>query len=205
MKLRYRIATRIVNYTWGLLFGFKVSGRENIPKTGGVIIASNHLSNYDPPLVGTAVYSRECFFFAKRELFLFSRWFTWLIRALNAYPVDTEKLDRKALMKTFDVLGKGRVLLFFPEGTRSKKGTFLSPNVGVGYIALKTHVSIVPTFVSGTNVSLWKLFLNRGKVYVKFGEPFSPEYLSQFENNKQGREKIAEEVMAAIKEMTKSE
>lgn len=171
MKLRYRVGTRVIYLVWKILFGFRVEGRENIPDNGGIIIASNHLSSYDPPLIGTAVWSRECYFFAKRELFIINKFYSCLIRAFNAYPVDTRKPDIKALKQTKSLLGRGLGIIFFPEGTRSKTGQFLDFNPGVGWLAIKCNVPIVPTLIKGTNTPLISQLFRKHRVYVKFGVP----------------------------------
>ena len=191
------------------MFGFKVDGRENIPKDGGVIIAPNHLSNFDPPLVGAGVWFRECYFFAKRWLFVVNKFYAWLLRAFNAYEVDTENPSKKMLKYTQELLNKGLAVMFFPEGTRSKEvspqvGHFLKFNPGIGWLALKCGVPIVPTLVSGTNTPLIKQFTRKSKVYIKFGTPITKEYLSKFKPGKESRELIAQEVAHRIKELYES-
>lgn len=174
MKLRYRIGTKVIYWVWRVMFGFKVKGREHIPPNGGIIIAANHLSNYDPPLIGAGVWSRECYFFAKRELFVINRFYTWLIRAFNAYPVDTERPSKEMLKYTMNLLNKGLGIIFFPEGTRSKTGNFLRFNPGVGWFALKCGVPIIPTLIKGANTPLVTQIIRKNRVYVKFGPPIMP-------------------------------
>ncbi|MCK4352651.1 1-acyl-sn-glycerol-3-phosphate acyltransferase [candidate division WOR-3 bacterium] len=171
MKLRYRIAIRIIYWTWKLLFGFKIEGWENIPKKGGVIIAPNHLSNFDPPLVGAAVWFRECYLFTKQELFVINKFYTWLIKAFNAYEVNTKGLNKTALKHTEKLLKNGLAIMFFPEGTRSLSGHFLEFHPGVAWLALRCEVPVVPTLVKGTNTPLIKQFIRKEKVCVRFGKP----------------------------------
>ena len=183
------------------MFGFKVDGRENIPKDGGVIIAPNHLSNFDPPLIGTGVWFRECYFFTKRGLFVVNKFYAWLLRAFNAYEVDTEKPMKKMLKYTQELLSKGLAVMFFPEGTRSKVGHFLKFNPGIGWLALKCGVPVVPTLVNGTNTPLIKQFTRKSKVYIKFGTPITKEYLSKFKPGKESRELIAQEVAQQVRHL----
>ncbi|MDI6840343.1 MAG: lysophospholipid acyltransferase family protein [bacterium] len=204
MKLRYRIGTRVIYWVWRFLFGFRVDGRENIPKDGGVIIAPNHLSNFDPPLVGTAVWFRECYFFAKQELFTTNKFFAWFIKGFNAYKVNTKRPSKNVLNYTQGLLNKGIAVMFFPEGTRSKVGSFLRFNPGVGWFALKCGVPIVPTLVKGTNTPLIKQFIRKSRAYVKFGLPITSESISGIKQGKEARELMTQEVEHRIEELYES-
>ena len=201
MKLRYRIGTRVINFIWKVFFGWKVYGRENIPKNGGFIVASNHLSNFDPPLVGTAVWTRECYFFAKKELFEINKFFTWLIKAYNAFPADREKIDRNAIRKADEILKMGQGLIMFPEGTRSKTGELQTPKHGTAFIALRNKVPIVPALIKNSNTPLIKQFLRKKTVIVKFGKPITKEEVEKFSKSKDGRKKLSEIIMQKIKEL----
>lgn len=203
MKLRYRIAAFIIRIVWKLFFGFRIEGIENIPPKGRLIVAANHRSNYDPPLIGAAAgIRRELFYFAKLGLFTPSKWFAWLIRSFNAYPVDTTKFDLPALRKTGHLLERELALLYFPEGTRNRTPLdFLPAKPGLGYIAKRYNAPILPTLIIGTNIPLWRLALRRGKVKVIFGQLIDAELLDQFPNNKQGYIAISQLVMDKIKEM----
>ena len=119
MKLHYRIGWLLALGLARLLWGFRVTGRERVPRSGPVVVASNHISNWDPLLVGLAC-PREVHFLAKRELFE-NRAFAALIRAYNAIPLDRDGSDRKALRLARRILGDGRALLMFPEGTRRSR------------------------------------------------------------------------------------
>ncbi|MBI4722162.1 MAG: 1-acyl-sn-glycerol-3-phosphate acyltransferase [Candidatus Stahlbacteria bacterium] len=198
MKLRYRIGSRIIYWVWKVLFGFKVEGRENIPNTGGIIIAANHLSNYDPPLIGAAVWCRECYFFSKNEIFAVNKFYSWVMKAFNAYPINTKKPSKENLKYIETLLDKGLGLLFFPEGTRSRTGNFLKFNPGIGWFALRTSVPIVPTFIKGTNTSLISQLVRQNRVYVKFGTPI---LANKFKVNKEGRELFTQEVECKVREL----
>ncbi|HEX9916537.1 MAG TPA: lysophospholipid acyltransferase family protein [candidate division Zixibacteria bacterium] len=183
-----------------VLRGFRVEGKENVPEKGGAIIASNHKSYVDPPVV-TAAISRELYFLAKRELFG-NKVFGWFISSLNAVPISRDKIDRKGLKGAIEILNQGNLLLVFPEGTRSRKDDFLEPKLGVGKLALEAGVPIVPTLVSNTRHFLKNIFTGR-KVTVNFGEPLNLNYLQGFTEDKQGYQKIANEVMSRIKNLRK--
>ncbi len=201
MKLRYRIGTRVIYLVWRILFGFRIEGRENIPKNGGVIIASNHLSNFDPPLVGTAVWVRECYFFAKRELFVINKFYKWIMETFNAYAVDTKKPSKETLKYTQELMNKGLGLIFFPEGTRSLEGHFLEFNQGVGWLALRSQVPVVPAAIKRTNTSLVSQFFRKNRVQIKFGKPI---ITNGFKTNKEERELITQKIEDRIKELYES-
>ncbi len=155
-------------------FSFKVSGRKYLPKKGGCIIASNHLSNLDPIILSLAS-PRILSFMAKKELFAGNKVFAWLISSLNAFPVDREKADLKSVRQAIEKLKKqGRTMIVFPEGTRSRDGNIHGAQPGLGLLAAKSGVPVVPALIIGTNDALpadtnkFQLFK---KLEVRFGEP----------------------------------
>jgi 1-acyl-sn-glycerol-3-phosphate acyltransferase len=178
------------------IYRIKVSGQENIPKDGGFILASNHISYFDPPIVG-AWTKREVYFMAKKELFSnpLSR---WLFRNTNCLPVKRGVFDRNAIELFVKTTQKGHVTVIFPEGTRTKTGDFLSPKSGIGMIAKQLDCPIVPAYIHGSN-RLGACFLGREKMSVRYGKPFEPGWADQFSANKEGYSAIAHEVMDKIK------
>jgi 1-acyl-sn-glycerol-3-phosphate acyltransferase len=135
-----------------------------------VIIASNHISNWDPILVGLGC-RREVHFMAKEELFR-NRFLSALIRAYNAIPVHRGRLDRGALRAAADVLRGGNVLLIFPGGGRDQSGEVNDPKAGVGFIACMNGAPVVPAYITGSD-RLARAFLRGGGVEVAFGAPIS--------------------------------
>lgn len=151
------------------LLGFKVIGRERVPKTGPLIIAANHASYLDPPLVGYAV-NRECCFMAKRGLFEGVKFFTWLITFYNAFPITGAQTIRRALW----VLERGLALVIFPEGTRGQTGTLLPFHPGVGYLARKVQSPVIPVYLANSHRAISRLILRRYHLTVVIGDPLSP-------------------------------
>ncbi len=201
MRIHYRLFWMFLNLVERLCFGFLVTGRERIPRTGAVIIASNHVSYYDPPVVGSGV-PREVYFLAKEELFR-NRLFGWLISKYNAIPLRRSTGDVGALKKAVALLKQGRAVLMFPEGTRSLTGKLLKPKPGVGMIAALTSSPVVPAYVTGTN-RLRDALLRKSRLEVVFGEPILPS--GRAGGGGSGREDygaITEEVMRRIADLAR--
>jgi 1-acyl-sn-glycerol-3-phosphate acyltransferase len=129
--------------------GWEVRGREHVPRTGGLIVASNHISFFDPPLVGTAAV-RELHFLAKEELFR-PPVFGSLIRAYNAIPIRRGVADLSGMTKAMEVLRDGEALIMFPEGSRMRDGELHPARPGVGMLAVGTDALIVPCYISGSD------------------------------------------------------
>ena len=149
MSLHYSASRFLLGGFVGALSGWEVRGRENVPKQGALIVASNHISFWDPLLVGTAAI-REQHFLAKEELFR-PPFFGWLIRSYNAIPIRRGVADLAGLTKAMDVLRAGRALILFPEGTRARDGELRKARPGLGMLAVATDARIVPTSIVGSN------------------------------------------------------
>jgi len=202
MKWFYFLIWSLVRNLGRVLWRLTWEGIENIPSQGSVIIASNHISYYDPPLVSVSC-PREVHFMAKKELFSIPV-LGFLIRRLNAFPIQRQGVDRQALEKGIEVLKSGRALLVFPEGTRNrKKGEFLPPKPGVGVLAKEAGAPIVPAYISRSD-ELAKVFFSFGRVRVKFGLPIAAEWVASVPEGKEGYRQIAEEVMRRIGEIKSS-
>ena len=145
---------------------WEVSGRENIPEDGPVVIAANHLSLLDPPVLGAAA-TRKVHFMAKSELFK-PAWFGSLIRKLGAFPVRRGAMDRDAIKTGLTILKENKVLAVFPEGTRSKTGELGRAGGGAFMMAVKRKAKIVPAYIYGTDL---KRHPGWPKVRVIFGKP----------------------------------
>lgn len=163
----YKAVKLIITVILTTIFRWRITGLENIPSSGGVIIAPNHISLWDPPLVGCAL-PRTVHFMAKEELFAIPV-FNWIIRQLQAFPVKRGAADRNAIRKSIELLQQGEVLGLFPEGTRSKNGQLGEPEQGVAMIAVKAGVPIIPAAITGTNQPFYRL----PRFTVAFGKPIA--------------------------------
>jgi 1-acyl-sn-glycerol-3-phosphate acyltransferase len=182
-----------------------IKGAENVPQTGGVILAPNHVSLADPPAVASAI-QRPTWFMAKVELFEVPV-LGWLIRRTRAYPVKRGKGDRKALRQTLGLLEQGEVVMIFPEGERSRDGKLREPELGFAFFALEAEVPVIPVAVLGTDGVLrpgsWRPHF--GKIIIRYGEPMSfPERYGR-RPTKADLQAVGEAVMARIAELRAEE
>jgi 1-acyl-sn-glycerol-3-phosphate acyltransferase len=188
----------VVLMRWWL--GLQVRGAEHVPGAGPVLVVSNHQSVLDPPIIGGST-SRTLHFMAKVELFRIPG-FGWLIGNLNAHPVRREGSDPKALKTAARLLEEGEALLAFPEGTRSRDGSFGEGKPGIGMLAVLTQVPVIPTYVTGTLHALprggW--WPRRSKVRVSFGPAlhFKPD---PGPGRKERYREAAQEMMRAIAQL----
>ena len=124
-------------------------GREHIPAEGPVILASNHRSFFDPFVIGTMT-RRPVYYVAKQELFMYNRLLSWVLNALGAFPVARGAGDQDTIETAKIILGRGEIVLMFPEGTRTRPGPLGKPRRGVGRLALETGAPVVPIAIIGT-------------------------------------------------------
>jgi len=188
----YALARNIVSFIFHIIFRITITGRENIPKEkGGYIIASNHVSNLDPPMVGI-VFRGKYTFMAKDELFHVNPLFTWLIKRLGAFPVKRGAKDLAAIDKALESLSKGRIFVIFPEGTRSKTGELGKPKSGVAITAIKAAAPVVPVFVKYGG----KRF--RRRVSISVGEMMSADNFAVDIADKHEIRRVSEMIMDRI-------
>jgi 1-acyl-sn-glycerol-3-phosphate acyltransferase len=178
-------------------FRLEVRGREHVPASGPVLLVANHVSVLDPPFVGGAA-PRELYFLAKEELFaipLLGR----LIRAVNARPVKRDGSDSRALKMALRLLGEGRALLVFPEGTRGVEGRLRAGKPGAGMLAVMSGAPVVPVYVSGTGRALppGRAIPRPTKVLVSFGPPLHFKARDD-EGRKERYREATQEMMRAI-------
>ncbi len=152
-------------------------GLENVPREGGVLMVSNHLSSADPPLLAAVLYPRWPKYMAKIELFQ-KPFFGYLFALSGAFPVKRFEADLGALHEAESQLERGEILGMFPEGHRSDSGALIEAHPGTAYIALRTQTTIVPVAITGSERFRrgWRVLLQRPRVRVVFGKPFRIEH-----------------------------
>lgn len=194
-RVVYYIARYLLRIFYSLVGNFRVIGDLNVPKTGPVILAANHISHLDPPLLGCCL-PRTLWFMAKEELF-YPRFLGNLMPYLLAFPVRRGTADRAALKRTFDLLAKGEVVVIFPEGQRSKNGRLQPGEPGIAMIALRSRATVIPVGIRGTFECLppSAKMLKRGRITVQFGEPLD---LSDLYDRRNAMEECIERIMAGI-------
>lgn len=165
----YGIAWVIWEILRALSFPLKVQGKENVPRKGAFILASNHLSYLDPMIVG-GCFPRYISYMAKDSLFK-NKLFAFLLNGVGAFPVKRETADIGAIKEALKRLKAGSPLVLFPEGTRLASQKEIHP--GVAFIAAKSGIPVVPVYLKGSNRVLppGAKFLRRFPVSVSFGLP----------------------------------
>jgi 1-acyl-sn-glycerol-3-phosphate acyltransferase len=165
----YYLASYVVRNYARLFRGLKVEGLELIPKAEGrgLIIAGNHISSADPPLIGSIV-PREIHFMAKRELFE-KQPLRWVVEHLLAFPIDRTKGDTKGIKEALRFLKSGVAIGIFPQGTRNAGDAAALD--GAAFLAQRAGVPLQPVAI----------YEERGKLRIRFGEPFEPKSKSREE------------------------
>jgi glycerol-3-phosphate dehydrogenase (NAD(P)+) len=152
-----------------IYFRMERIGREHLPRTGPLLLASNHRSFLDPFVIGTMV-RRPVYYMAKRELFE-KRWQAWVLNALGAFPVDRGAGDHDAMDTARAILERGDCVVVFPEGTRVRPGPLGEPRRGVGRLALETGAPVAPIAVIGTQDVRRGWRIRPRKVRIRAGRP----------------------------------
>ncbi len=179
-----------------IIYRIEVEGAENIPKSGGYILCSNHTSNIDPIILATSVH-RPIFFMAKAELFknkLLSKFFL----KLGAFPVNRGKGDTTALDKAQDVLKDQELLGIFIEGTRSKTGELLRPKTGCAIIAFKQNSPMIPVCIYNQRKGAVKPFQ---KTVIAVGKPLTIEELGIKEESSKEFRRVSRVIMDNIRSL----
>jgi len=201
----YRIGWLGFRALYKFYFGWRVYNSERVPLTGPVILASNHASYLDPPLVGAGIH-RDINYLARESLFRFPI-VGWVLRNWNSVPVDREGGGARGLKGILDRLLKGGAIILFPEGTRSRDGKLQAARSGIGLTVIKSNAPVVPVRVFGTYQAFGRqMRFPRPfrRVIVKYGKPMPFEKLRaeakgcSKERLKQIYQAVADEIMTAI-------
>jgi 1-acyl-sn-glycerol-3-phosphate acyltransferase len=172
----YRWSTRMFKLFLLIWHRLRIRGAENIPDTGGVMIASNHASYLDPPVVGSGYRGRPVHFMARNTLWKpgFGKW--WM-DSVGCIPVARGTGDRRALTVTIKMLKDGKVVSMFPEGTRTEDGELQEAKGGVAFIIEKSKCVVVPAYIDGSYEAHAKgaKFIKPKKLTITYGKPITQE------------------------------
>ena len=201
MTLFYKTVCFLFYTYYRLFHRFQIEGLENVPEEGAFLLASNHLSFFDPPALGCRL-PRNLHYFARDSLF--KGLLGMFIRSLNSIPVNRSQLDLATLRRVLKVLKEGHPLLVFPEGTRSEDGNLGEGKKGIGMLVAKSQVPVLPARVFGSYE-----IMGKGKSFPRIGRKLRLRYgalldLSDLDPGGKGGEryeKISQSVMTAISEI----
>ena len=184
---------------------YRVEGREQLERIAAlqpVLIVSNHLSWYDPLLLGL-IFPRRVWFFTKVEAF---RWpiVGWLIRHTKQIAVHRGEGDRAALEQAVTYIRANKTLVVFPEGTVERQEQMIAAHTGVAVIAVRAQALVVPVALSGTRRILRSHGGWRPQVCMRIGTPYVPA-LPESTPRKAGMQMLTDEMMNKIAEMLPAE
>lgn len=173
-----------------ILFCLEVKGKENIPKKGPFILASNHTSYLDPVILGVAS-PRPLYYLAKISLFK-NPVFSSFIQILGAIPLERDSSSPYTLRDALKLIKNGHGVVIFPEGTRSEDGKIKDGKGGVGFLSIKSNAPVIPVKIKGTGKALpvKGKFIKPAKVKVIIGQPLYFEKENYSEIGKIVMEKV---------------
>ncbi|MDO4419325.1 MAG: lysophospholipid acyltransferase family protein [Ruminococcus sp.] len=198
-KAFYSVLVFILRFPLFLIFRYKHINKNNIPKEGRYIIASNHISGPDCIFVGLG-QKRYIRFMAKAELFE-NKFLNWFFTKMGAFAVNRGKGDTGAINNAKEMIENGETLGIFIEGTRSKTGEFLKPKSGAVMLAHQMNCKIIPCAISckGLKPSFWR------RKYVHFGEPVTVEELGITKASPREYRDASRKLMDIIAELRKQD
>jgi 1-acyl-sn-glycerol-3-phosphate acyltransferase len=206
-SLRYHAVAAVVRSVFRLLYGWRLirfEGLENIPDgPGPLVLASNHLSNFDPLLYG-GFFPRTLYAMAKKELFP-NRLAAWIWAGCNTFPIDRGTADRRALRIAIDALRRGGRLLLFIEGTRAVQPGMKQAEPGVGFLLRRAtpsggSIPVLPAAVWGTEKALVKgrALPRRVPLHIRYGPVFTPHLAGGPRDDQAIADEVAAHVAALL-------
>lgn len=192
------ILTRVVGRVF---LHYRTRGGEHVPAAGGVLLAANHASYADIPLLGCGV-RRRLFYLGRANLFSWPlvgpilRWLGWI-------PLKTERWDRQAFGSAVELLKEGKAVVIFPEGTRTPDGALQPGKPGIGRLVAQAQCPVVPVYLKGTYqvLPMGASWVRRYPVEVSFGECMDFQEECRQYQGKELYQRISQTVMARIAEL----
>ena len=189
----YNVGHFLTNIFFRFVIGWQIEGRSNIPQEGPLIVVSNHISNWDPVIISSAL-TRRIQFVAKKELFEIPV-VGGFLDYIDTIPIRRGRPDRKAIKSVFNVLESEGCLGLFPEGTRSRSGKLKKAKRGIVMIALKSEAPILPLGLMNTNNPFSE------QVQVNIGQPFTLDEYYGEKLNKEEMQEVGAEIMDEIRQL----
>ncbi|GAA4844042.1 lysophospholipid acyltransferase family protein [Paenibacillus vulneris] len=187
----YSTLRAIFHFLFRTLFRLKVVGLHHIPTDGPVILCANHISNFDPPLLGSPIIKRRVHYMAKAELFEVPV-LGWVLPRICAFPVKRGGVSKESIRLSLQLLKENNIIGIFPEGSRHNAGGM--GKKGAASLALKSGATVVPAAIVG-NYQLFK------RMTLVYGPPVD---ISEFaEAGSEGLEQATDKIMATIRSMVK--
>jgi 1-acyl-sn-glycerol-3-phosphate acyltransferase len=204
MNFTYRLGWLFFRASFRIYLRWRIFNVERAPKTGAVILAANHASILDPPVVGAAL-DRQITYLARESLFRIPG-VGWLFGRWNAIPLDRDGGSAAGLRIIIERVQAGNGIILFPEGTRTRDGRLQPARSGIGLVVVKTNAPVVPVRTFGTFEAMGRehKFPRPRKVAVTFGHPMTFEKLRAEAKTcakprlKEIYQQIADEIMAEI-------
>nr|WP_300004484.1 lysophospholipid acyltransferase family protein [Tissierella sp.] len=177
----YDILINICNVIFNLAYRIKVTGLENVPMDGKLVVSSNHTNNLDPVIISMYL-PRKIAWMGKRELFK-NKIVAFIVRKVDVFPVNRDEVDIGAIKQALKILKEDRVLGIFPEGTRVKKMDLNNAKSGASLLAIRSKAPVLPIYIDGNYKIFSKINITIGKpMYLHeniIGKP-TPEQYSEF-------------------------
>jgi 1-acyl-sn-glycerol-3-phosphate acyltransferase len=204
-KIAYLITKWVFRIILKIFFRFRVKGQDNIPDRGSFILASNHLSYMDPAILGVASRKRLYFITSDHlyENMPASLWY----KSVGCIRIKRGEADHRAMRKILNYLKNGKAIAIFPEGTRSDDGKMKDAFAGIGFLAFKSQVPVVPCLIRGSNEALPRSSksLKSANVTASIGGPLTVDDFSFEGGKKEAYHLFSRKVMESIATLDKSE
>lgn len=200
-SLVYGILWVLVRILSRIFLRYRSIGTENTPPKGGILLAANHASYADIPLLGCGV-RRRLYYLGRSSLFP-NPLVNWITRWLGWIPLKTDRLDRKAFQQASYLLKEGKPVVIFPEGTRTPDGKLQPGRPGIGILVAETGCSVVPVHIGGTFkvLPMGSTRIRLHPVSVTFGEPINFQRNSTVSKDKEFYYHVSQTVMQRIAEL----
>ena len=194
MSKTYSLICYLLRLFMKLFWHYKIINKERLKTLDNCIIASNHISAYDPTFIG-AIIPMEISYLAKIEIFknpLFARF----LKHVNVIPIARRRIDRKAIENVEEKLRSGHSVLIFPEGTRKS----YKAKPGIGKITIQTQKDILPIFMINSD-NFRKCFLKKDRLKIVIGNKIKIDQLQHFKETKSDYRALADYILEKINEL----